>query len=164
MKYLFLLSLPLTWGQARQHVESTIVLHLNAAPSEIFPLFGPVREAEWAKGWDPRILYPEDRAQIAGTTFTIGEGADQQIWILTTYDPKNRRASYAYFEPGIAANQIEISIQAAPGGTSEASVTYKRTALSEAGDRAVAQFKQRFPSHRAHWEDAINTRLKALQP
>jgi len=159
MKYsLLLIFCAAAWSQTRQHTEATIVLHLNAAPNVVFPLFGPVRETEWVKGWDPHILYPADRSQIPGAVFTEGDA----VWLLTTYDLKNLRMAYAFFEPGLSANQIEIVVKSAPGGKSEASVTYKRTALSEAGDRQVTEFAQHFPGHRAHWEETINARLKEL--
>src|ERR1700689_5409508 len=57
-------------AQTREHAEASIVLHLPAPPAVVFPLFGPVRESEWAPHWNPTILYPPDRSQKAGMAFT----------------------------------------------------------------------------------------------
>jgi hypothetical protein len=32
---------------------AAIELHLNASADVVFPLFGPVRESEWAPNWSP---------------------------------------------------------------------------------------------------------------
>jgi hypothetical protein len=46
----------------------TIVLRASVA--EVTPLFGPVREAEWAPGWTPHFLHLPEGAQREGIIFT----------------------------------------------------------------------------------------------
>jgi hypothetical protein len=163
MKYIPALFFPLlAFGQPRQHTESAITIHLHAPPAQVLPLFGPVREAEWAHGWNPNIVYPENRAQTAGSVFTMGKEGTQAIWVLTEYDLVKLRVGYVFIEPGVSANQIEIVLKAAHDGMTEATVTYRRTGLSDAGDVMVTKFAQEFPSQRDHWEHAINARLKEL--
>jgi len=41
-------------------------------------------------------------------------------------------------------------------------VTYRQTALSEAGDQYVKDFASHFPEERDHWEQAISQRLREL--
>ena len=53
-----------------QQREQTFVIHLNAAVAEVTPLFGPVREAEWAPTWAPRFIHPADAQQREGAIFT----------------------------------------------------------------------------------------------
>jgi hypothetical protein len=75
MKYIlmFVVSALALGEQPRAHAEAAITLHLNAAPATVLPLFGPIREAEWAHGWNPAILYPTDRVQKPGAVFTTGK-------------------------------------------------------------------------------------------
>lgn len=159
MKYILLLvwiscALP---AQERAHAEAAMTLHLNAAPVVVFPLFGPVREAEWAHGWNPTMLYPTDRAQKTGSVFTTGK----LIWILTDYDESTLRVSYAVIEPGVSAEQLEIVLKPL-GGATEATVTHRWTALSESTNSRVAGWAHEFPAEREHWEHAINQRLREL--
>jgi hypothetical protein len=42
------------------HAERSFVIHLDAAPNEVFPLFDPGGEREWAPGWDPKMVFPAD--------------------------------------------------------------------------------------------------------
>jgi hypothetical protein len=32
-------------------------IQLNGTLDKVFPLFGAIREKEWADGWDPRMVY-----------------------------------------------------------------------------------------------------------
>jgi len=163
MKYI-LLSLAISCAlpaQTRAHAESAMTLHLNAAPATVFPLFGPIREAEWAHGWNPTMLYPADRVQKAGSVFTTGKPGKELFWIMTEYDQSALRVSYAVIEPGVAAEQLEIVLKASGSGT-EATVTHRWTALSESADSRVAEWARDFPGEREHWEHAINHRLQEL--
>ena len=36
-----------------QRLSRTGVITLNASLDQVFPLFGPMREMEWAEGWQP---------------------------------------------------------------------------------------------------------------
>ncbi len=44
-------------AQTRAHAEASFTIDLEAAPQLALPLFGPDREAEWAHGWSPVMLY-----------------------------------------------------------------------------------------------------------
>ena len=45
---------------------------------------------------------------------------------------------------------------------SRATVTYRRTALSQEADEGVEAFALHFPEQREHWQNAINRRLRAI--
>ncbi len=47
--------------------------------------------------------------------------------------------------------------------TSEVSVTFRQTALSEAGDKYVREFAADFPSQREHLRHAISRRLEEIR-
>jgi hypothetical protein len=149
-------------GQPRAHAEAAITLHLNAAPGTVLPLFGPIREAEWAHGWNPAMLYPTDRVQKPGAVFTTGKPGKETFWIMTSYDETGYRVSYALVDPGFTAEQLEIVLTPAANGATQAVVTHRWTALSEEANPRVGERAREFPGEREHWEHAINHRLQEL--
>jgi hypothetical protein len=149
-------------AQSREHAETTIVLQLPAPPAMALPLFGPVRESEWSPHWSPRILYPLDKSQIAGSVFTTKHGDGEAVWVLAAYDEAALRIGYVIVWPGMCATKLDIALKPAAGNATEASVTYRQTALSEAGDQYVKEFAKDFAGQRDHWEQAIGARLKEL--
>lgn len=144
---------------------STFTLALNAPMDRAFPMFGPVREAEWAPGWAPTFLYPAEGAQRGGTVFTTAGGhglhAGTQLWVLTDYDATAGRVDYVVLSAGVAV--VEIKIRLAPDGPqrSRATVAYRRTALAPAANEHVAGFTRQWESEQqAHWQQAINLALE----
>src|SRR5256885_12282353 len=82
---------------------------LPAAVADATPLFGPVREREWAPEWAPRFLHPADAAQRDGAVFTtVGHGGTR-LWVLTEYDPGAGRVAYLVTDPGFLVTEIRIS-------------------------------------------------------
>jgi hypothetical protein len=150
------------FAQTREHAEASFVLRLPAPPSLVFPLFGPVRESEWAPHWNPTILYPLDRSQKAGTVFTTRQHGRDVVWVLTTYDETALQIRYVIVSEGQNAAQLDISLKAIGVKETEATVTHRLTSLSEEGDGYVKDFAGRFPLERDHWEHAISARLREL--
>jgi hypothetical protein len=150
-------------AQTREHAETSIVLRLPAPPALAFPLFGPVREAEWSPQWSPRILHPADKGQVAGSVFTTTQHDQEVVWVLATYDAAALRVGYITVWPGMCATQLDIALKAIGDNETEATVTYRQTALSEAGDEYVKRFASHFPSQRDHWQQAISNRLQELR-
>jgi len=150
------------FAQSREHAEASIRLRLPAPPSVVFPLFGPVRESEWAPHWNPTMLYPLKGSQQAGAVFTTRQHDQDVVWVLTTYDESALRVSYVIVRPGKSADQLDISLKALGGGETEAIVTHRLTSLSEGADGSVKDFAREFPLERDHWEHAISGRLREL--
>lgn len=149
-------------AQTRSHVEAVMTLHLDASPAAVLPLFGPVREGEWAPGWNPTILYPADRSQKSGSVFTTGKPGKEAVWIMTAYDEAALRVSYVIVDPGVTAEQLDIVLKLASGGKTEAVLTHRWTALSDRADARIADWAAEFPAQHEHWEHAINARLQEL--
>ena len=152
-------------GQAeepRAHAEARITIDLEAAPAVLLPLFGPIREAEWAHGWSPVMLYPNDGRQVAGSVFTTADDSTEVVWIMTRFDERALEVEYAQVRPKVWAGQILIRLKPSGPGRTQATVTYLRTALSPEADRGVDAFGRHFPEQREHWQNAINHRLREL--
>jgi hypothetical protein len=137
----------------------TIVL--NGSVSDVTPLFGPVREAEWAPDWSPRFIHPAQGVQREGVVFTTsrGHGSDR-LWLLTTYDVGNGRVEYVVVTPALTANEIKIRVVPDGEQHSKATITYRRSALAPEGNDEVAKLDAHWAEQqRIHWETAINEAL-----
>lgn len=54
-----------------KRISRTSTITLNSSLETVFPLFGPVKEMEWAEGWQPEIIYSQ--ADITYTYTALNE-------------------------------------------------------------------------------------------
>ena len=111
-----LLLAPLSQSQTRVHAEASITFDLEAAPAVVLPLFGPVREAEWAHGWSPVMLYPTGNRQMAGSVFTTDDKSTDVVWILTRFDERALEVDYVQVLPKVWAGEILIRLKESGNG------------------------------------------------
>jgi hypothetical protein len=143
--------------EIEQRVQS-FTIGLNGSVADVTPLFGPVREAEWAPDWSPRFIHPAQGAQREGVVFTTtsGRGKDR-LWLLTRYDVKQGRVDYVVITPAFSTNEIKIRV--VPNGEQQckATITYRRSALTPEANDEVAKLDSHWAEQqRIHWETAIN--------
>ena len=139
----------------------SFTIGLNGSVADVTPLFGPVREAEWAPDWSPRFIYPAQGVQREGVVFTTsrGHGSDR-LCLLTTYDVGNGRVEYVVVTPAFTANEIKIRVVPDGEQHSKATITYRRSALAPEGNDEVAKLDAHWAERqRSHWETAINEAL-----
>jgi hypothetical protein len=143
------------------HAERTFTVHLDAAPGQVFPLFGPIGEREWAPGWNPRMIFPADGFSPAkGSVFTTSDEDGEETWVITGFDAQNGFVSYVAVLPGHVVTEIEVRVEKQGENKSIAEVTHRRTALSAAGNHFVNALSENAARHAAHWEHAINEALR----
>ncbi len=143
-----------------QRTQSFTII-LNGSVSEVTPLFGPVREAEWGPDWSPRFIHPVQGVQREGVVFTTspGDGRDR-LWLLTTYDVRNGRVEYVVVTPAFTANEIKIRVIPDREQHCKATITYRRSALTPEGNEEVVKLNAHWAEEqRIHWETAINETL-----
>jgi hypothetical protein len=131
---------------------------LNGSVADVTPLFGPVREAEWAPDWSPHFIHPVQGVQRDGVVFTTtsGHGRDR-LWLLTTYDVTNGRVEYVVVTPTFTASEIKIRVVPDGQQRCKATITYRRSALAPEGNEEVAKLDAHWAGEqRIHWETAIN--------
>ena len=161
-------------SDSSRHVERETTVVLDGLPGKVFPLFGPIREADWAQGWSPTIHYRGDardgegRAIGVGAVFTHKKGGANSHWLLTTWDEKDGKVGYAVVVPGSWVCRISIRVRAAEAGRSSATVRYEYTGLDADGLALVDEYTSGKHEERiAGWARAINhylatgTRLRA---
>lgn len=139
----------------------SFTIELNGSVTDVTPLFGPIREAEWAPGWSPRFIHPAIAAQHEGVVFTtIGDHSRERLWMLTAYDVYSGRVEYVVMTPAFTASEIRIRV--APDGNQrcKATIMYRRSALSPEGNDEVVKLDSHWTEEqRIHWESAINEAL-----
>jgi hypothetical protein len=144
----------------QQRTESFTIV-LNGSAASVTPLFGPVREAEWAPTWAPRFIHPAEGAQREGVVFTTTTGdGKERFWLLTAYDAKEGRVEYVFIAPGFTANEIKIRVVPDGERRCKATITYRHSALAPEGNGEVAKLDAHWAEQqRVHWETAINSVL-----
>jgi len=134
---------------------------LRGSVADVTPLFGPVRETEWAPTWTPRFIHPLEGAQREGVVFTTRSANDKErFWLLTAYDVKEGRVEYVFVTPGFTVNEIKIRVL--PDGEKQcrAVITYRHSALALEGNEEVVKLDAHWAEQqRVHWETAINVAL-----
>jgi hypothetical protein len=133
----------------------------NAAPSEVFPLLCPVREAEWVPDWKYRLVYSKSDIAELGCVFTTpNTDGTETTWVVTDYEP-HRRIAFAWFWPGMITTRLTVGLAPNGEGRTNARVEYEYTALSAAGERELDTYDERwYEAKMRGWESAINQYLE----
>jgi hypothetical protein len=140
----------------------------NAPPEKVFPLLCPVREADWAPGWEYRLIYSDSGVAELGCVFTTPKPpssgspvAPEKTWIVTEYDPAAFRIGFVWINPGRVATEIRIQLTRASHASTLANIRYRYTGLSEEGNREVEGYDAKwFRNMMEGWETAINHFLR----
>jgi hypothetical protein len=142
-------------------VSHSATIALKGPVDKVFPLFGPVREAEWAAGWSPQLVYPTGSEIAEGMVFkTVGE-TGETFWVIIRYDPEQLTVAYANVTPGYMINRILIRCAATEDGRTAATVTYWHVALSEQGNDFIRHMDESvYAAKMKHWRQAIDYRLE----
>jgi len=144
-------------------VSRVATLKLAASLERVFPLFDPVREAEWAEGWEIEILHPQDAPPERGMVFRTHHAPEgETVWIMTRFDFPSGEVEYVNVTPGLKVTRVNISCRKA-GEATEAEVRYTVTALSERGNEYVEAFDVKYTKWLESWEKAINHYLRTGQ-
>src|ERR1700740_3162829 len=123
----------------------SFTVFLKGSISVVTPLFGPIREAEWAPGWAPHFVNPAEGAQREGVVFTTKDAqGKERIWVVTDYDANEGRIGYAFVTPGFAVPSLGIRFKRHHDGRRKETVTYSFMAMVPEATDYVNQ-------HDAHW-------------
>lgn len=171
-----------TWPQPRAEVaahrrlerEHAFVVELPLA--EAFVLFTPVGEKNWAEGWRPVFMSPEDADLREGSVFTVTSAAPlggddvHSVWAVSRYAPP-AAIEYRNVLIGLRATHIAVRCEAlaedAGAATSlptasrarahtRVTVRYVYHGLSEAGDAFIAQMtEEKFRAMIESWSAAV---------
>jgi len=147
-----------------ERISRTSIITLKAPLKRVFPLFGPIREKEWAAGWEPQVLYSTagsvEEHMVFKTRSHHGHGPDF-TWTVSKYNPDQACIEYTVFAPG---RLWWIAIQcreAIVGETTEAEITYTYTGLTEQGNEINKRaLEKMYRLNLGDWEESINHYLE----
>ncbi len=148
-----------------KRIARTRVITLNDTPEIIFPLFGPIRERDWAPGWDPQIIYSDSawiEEHMVFTTRSHHGHEPDSTWTISKYAPEDALVEYTVVAP---ERLWRITIQCRLGDcprTTRAEITYTFTGLTEGGNEInEAALSRMFQRDLKDWEEQINRYLEA---
>jgi len=149
------------FSQTMNHIEQTASFRVKSEIEKAFPLFGPVREKEWAAGWDPEIMYSNHSEVEEHMIFkTPGKFPGEQfIWAVTQYQPSDFKIEYTvtakdriWFITVICKSHYETTL---------VTVTYSYTGFTEQAHQLNRQAIENMFAHQLKdWEEAINFYLE----
>jgi hypothetical protein len=151
----------LAYSQTVQRIEQTASFIVKSKIEKVFPLFGPIREKEWATGWEPEIIYsnhPEVEEHMIFTTPGKLQG-EQYIWVITQYRPFDFIIEYT-----VSARDriwfITVMCESQDKDT-KVTVTYSYTGFTEQANQLNQNaLKNMFAHNLKDWEEAINFYLE----
>jgi hypothetical protein len=144
------------------HVELTGRVRVPAPVAQAFPFFTPEGERTWVPGWEPEYLHPPDGALVEGLTFrTRHLGDDAILWLVSRCDAARGEIEYVRVTPQSRMGTVTVRCRAVSASATDATITYRLTALSPSGDAALDVFAVEFDAMLASWERAIADLLTA---
>lgn len=147
-------------------VASTHRIRIAAPLAQCRMLFTPAGEELWVDGWRPHYRVPADGRTEPGMVFTTGSGDEYTVWILTDFEQRSARETYARYArttPALRTGLVEVRCLGDGGDTTEVEVGYTLTALNEAGERSLAAYEgERYVEMIEGWRREIEARLPGL--
>jgi hypothetical protein len=142
-----------------QRIQRNATITIDAPVDSSFPLFGPIREKDWAHGWNPEIIYPQDvlvdKHMIFRTHGGLHGSQEPYTWVVVNYEPEQYFIEYM-----VSATERLwfITVKCAGAGQkTRVTVTYSYTGFTPAGiGRNAAALEEIFASDLKDWERAIN--------
>jgi len=145
-----------------KRVSRTSTIILNAPLETVFPLFGPIKEMEWAHGWNPEIIYSETGDMEEHMVFKTRSytGEPDYTWIVSKYLPDDSLIEYTVFTLE-RIWYITIKSREKTAETTETEVTYTYTGLSKRGNKTNERaLHLMYSNNLKDWEEAINHYLE----
>ena len=144
------------------HITRSYEQTINAAPSKVFDLLCPVKEAEWLDGWDYTLLYSKSGLAEEGCVFlSRQEGEKDTIWMITKRDVQSREIEFVRATPESRIARLTIAVDEKEAQVSKVQITYVLTALCEEGNTFLEAFTQEnFEAAMKFWEKSMNYYLQ----
>jgi hypothetical protein len=147
--------------QMAQHLERSGRVRVAAPFAKAFKFFTPDGERAWVPGWDPEYLHPRDGTLVEGLTFRTRHQLDEvTLWLVSRCDEARGAIEYVRVTPGSRMGTVSVLCVTTGAVQTEASITYRLTALSEAGEAALDAFAAEFSDMLATWERHIADALR----
>lgn len=140
-------------------IRDEATIQLNGPIEKVFPLFGPIKEMDWAPGWNPEIVYSATKVVEEHMIFRTKGRFDSEpfyTWIITQYFPTQYLIEYT-----VSTSEriwfIRVQCKANTAQRTTATISYTFTALTDRGNELNRiSLSQMFERRLKDWEEAIN--------
>ncbi|MCK4576041.1 hypothetical protein KAU34_06515 [candidate division WOR-3 bacterium] len=145
-----------------KRMTESYVQSIDAETETVFSLLCPVREAEWLAGFNYELIYSESGFVEEGCVFiTKHDGLKKTLWIVTKRDSDKKEIEFVFFVFDSIVTKLSIRVNAKNENTSNVSITYMHTALSEGGNRLLeGKTEENFTKRMKFWEKSMNHYIK----
>ena len=147
-------------------LSQTAKICLNGSFEQVFPLFGPIREKDWADGWDPQILVSgaeniEEHMVFQTSPHSEQEQGQHYTWVVSKYDYDDGLIEYTVFADGRLWWITILCRQNQEGGSCDATITYTYVGFNELAEKRNTNAMATMYLHDLKdWEHAINHYLE----
>ena len=150
--------------QKPRRVRHSYTQSIHATPDEVFPLLCPVREMDWAPGWQPDWVISDSGVAEQGCVFQTPEDAKERTapatWVVTQYHPETYQVEMLKIIPQHTVMKLEASLRDDPQGGTQANISYEYTALGPQGERFMDGCTEDwYRQFMLGWEKAMNDYL-----
>jgi hypothetical protein len=127
---------------------------------ELFPLFCPVREADWIPGWDSELIYTDSGLAEDNCIFktdksgNVGDG----LWMFIGYEV-NHYLEFVRIQEDIIS-RARITLNDNNDGTVSATWNILYTGLTEKGNKEIDKLPEKNPPQASAHEKMIDHYLK----
>lgn len=130
---------------------------IQGKPDAVFPLLCPVRELDWAPGWNLDWVISNSGVAEKNCIFQTPSETSAAIWVVTQHDPENHHVEMIKVTPGHTVGKLEISLADDGNDGTKAKIAYEFTSLGPAGDSFLEEFTgDWYRNFMQHWEEAMN--------
>jgi len=134
---------------------------LIGKPAAVMPLLCPVRECDWAVGWELGAVHSHSGLVEPGCVFVTPGQPSAAIWFVTQHNPVSLQVEMVKITPGHSACRLNISLEPHGASGTRATVSYELTSLGETGDNAVSEFThEAWIAFMQTWENELNHYLE----
>ena len=149
-------------------LSKTATITLNGPFEQVFPLFGPVRERDWAEGWEPQILLSDagniEEHMVFQTQPHFEEETRPYTWTVSKFEPAAGFIEYTTFAED-RLWWITIQCEELPSGEQcRAAIRYTYVGFNQNGNhRNQLALAAMYEHGLKDWEYAINYYLDTGQ-
>jgi len=140
-------------------ISRAAMIQLNDTMHKVFPLFGPIEEKRWAKGWNPTEILPDGAVFEENMRFKTRSDNPHEAWFyweLLRLSNETNEIQYSVKTPN--RNWIiKIKCSETGTGSTQAGITYSYKAFNALGSKLNHRaLSSMFKEDLKDWERAIN--------
>jgi len=136
---------------------------LDASADKAILFFTPEGERAWAKGFDPKAVYPsqEGVAFQTNAVFRVDDGEERSLWTIIEADLRKHTAEYVYLVEGERLSRVRVEIDPVDLAHCRVRVRYVHTAISEKGLHFITGLSEMaFTQKMQDWRRAIGSLIR----